>query len=81
MKEYGTTEEVATEALWNMVENAWTDMNKEYLTMTSIPSTLILHVINLSRMMETMFREIDGYTDSAILEKHISLLVEKPITF
>uniref|UniRef100_A0ACD5XSG2 Uncharacterized protein n=1 Tax=Avena sativa TaxID=4498 RepID=A0ACD5XSG2_AVESA len=81
MKEYGTTEEVASEALWNVVENAWTDMNREYLTMTSIPSSLLMHVINLSRMMETMFREIDGYTDSAILEKHISMLVQEPITF
>uniref|UniRef100_A0ACD6A1H1 Uncharacterized protein n=1 Tax=Avena sativa TaxID=4498 RepID=A0ACD6A1H1_AVESA len=81
MKEYGTTKEVASEALWDIVENAWNDMNKEYLTMTAIPATLLIRVINLARMMETMYKEIDGYTDSAILKKRISLLLQEPIAF
>ncbi|KAM3253617.1 hypothetical protein ACQJBY_047609 [Aegilops geniculata] len=81
MKEYGTTKDVASEALWEIVENAWKDMNKEYLTTTDIPSSLLIRVINLARMMETMYKEIDGYTDSVILENRISLLLEQPITF
>ncbi|CAM0948567.1 unnamed protein product [Alopecurus aequalis] len=81
MKEYETTKEVASEALWDDVEIAWKDMNEEYLTMTAIPAPLLILVINLARMMETMYKEIDGYTDSAILKKRISLLLENPIQF
>ncbi|XP_044392555.1 alpha-copaene synthase [Triticum aestivum] len=81
MKEYGTTKEVASEALWEVVENAWKDMNKEFLSVTDIPSSLLIRVINLAGMMETMYKEIDGYTDSAILKNRISLLLEQPMTF
>lgn len=81
MKEYGTTKEEASEVLWDVVENAWKDMNKEYLNRTDIPASLLVRVINLARMMETMYKEIDGYTDSAILKNRISLLLEKPISF
>uniref|UniRef100_A0A0D9VVG7 Uncharacterized protein n=1 Tax=Leersia perrieri TaxID=77586 RepID=A0A0D9VVG7_9ORYZ len=81
MKEYNTTKEEASEALWNDVENAWKDMNEEYLKLTSIPSSLLMLVINLARMMETMYKKIDGYTDSAILKEWISLLLVQPIPF
>ncbi|KAL6842182.1 hypothetical protein ACP4OV_028161 [Aristida adscensionis] len=81
MKEYKTTKEEASEVLWNTVENAWKSMNQEYLTMTSIPSTLLIRVINLARMMETMYKNIDGYTDSKILKEWISVLLDQPIPF
>ncbi|KAL5219008.1 hypothetical protein ABZP36_019692 [Zizania latifolia] len=81
MKEYDATEEEASEALWNDVENAWRDMNQEYLKLTSIPSSLLIQVINLARMMETMYKTIDGYTDSAALKEWISLLLAQPIPF
>ncbi len=80
MKEYDSTKEEAIKALWNDVENAWKDMNEEYLKLTSIPSSLLIQVINLARMMETMYKKIDGYTDSAILKEWISLLLVQPIT-
>jgi len=48
MKEYKTTKEEASEVLWGSVENAWKSMNNEYLTWTSIPSKLLIRVINLA---------------------------------
>uniref|UniRef100_J3LPZ0 Terpene synthase n=1 Tax=Oryza brachyantha TaxID=4533 RepID=J3LPZ0_ORYBR len=81
MKEYNSTKEEACKALWNDVENAWKDMNQEYLKLTSIPSSLLILVINLARMMETMYKKIDGYTDSAILKEWISLLLAQRIPF
>ncbi|RLN17669.1 hypothetical protein C2845_PM02G23470 [Panicum miliaceum] len=79
MKEYKTTKEEASEVLWGLVENAWKSMNHEYLTWTSIPSQLLIRVIKLARMMETMYKDIDGYTDSKILKKWISVLLDEPI--
>jgi len=81
MNEYKTTKEEASDVLWNSVEHAWKSMNHEYLTCTSIPSSLLIPVINLTRMMETMYKEIDGYTDSNILKEPISLLLDQPILF
>jgi (-)-germacrene D synthase len=81
MEEHKTTKEEASEVLWNEVENAWKSMNHEYLSLTSIPSTLLIRVINLARMMETMYTNIDGYTDSKILKKWIHMLLDEPILF
>ncbi|OEL34820.1 Beta-caryophyllene synthase [Dichanthelium oligosanthes] len=81
MKECEATKEEASKVLWDSVENAWKSMNHEYLTWTSIPPTLLIRVINLARMMETMYKDIDGYTDSKILKEWISILLDKPIPF
>ena len=81
MKEYRTTKEEASEVLWASVENAWKSMNHEYLTWTSIPSQLLIRVINLASMMETMYKDIDGYMDSKILKEWISVLLDQPIPF
>jgi len=68
MKEYKTTKEEASEVLWGSVENAWKSMNNEYLTWTSIPSQLLIRVINLARMMETInvqgHRRIHGFKNT-----------------
>lgn len=79
MKEYKTTKEDASEVLWNLVENACKSMNHEYLTLASIPHLLLIHIINLARMMETMYKNIDGYTDSKALKEWISLLLDQPL--
>lgn len=79
MKEFKTTKEEASGVLWNLVENAWKSMNHEYLTLTSIPPQLLVRVINLARMMETMYKNIDGYTDSKILKEWISILLDQPL--
>ncbi|OQU92401.1 alpha-copaene synthase isoform X1 [Sorghum bicolor] len=81
MNEYKTTKEEASDVLWNSVEHAWKSMNHEYLTWTSLPSSLLIRVINLARMMETMYKEIDGYTDSKLLKEWISKLLDEPIPF
>ena len=81
MKEYKTTKEEASEVLWGSVENAWKSMNNECLTWTSIPLKLLIRVINLARMMETMYKNIDGYTDSKILKEWIYVLLDQPIPF
>jgi hypothetical protein len=63
MKEYKTAKQEARRVLWGSVENAWKSMNHEYVTWISIPYQLLIRVINLARMMESMYKNIDGYTD------------------
>uniref|UniRef100_A0A0E0D2E0 Terpene synthase N-terminal domain-containing protein n=1 Tax=Oryza meridionalis TaxID=40149 RepID=A0A0E0D2E0_9ORYZ len=47
MKEYDSTKEEAIKALWNDVENAWKDMNEEYLKLTLIPSSLLIQSVSI----------------------------------
>jgi hypothetical protein len=56
-------------------------MNYEYMTLASVPAQLLIRTINLARMMETMYKNIDGYTDSEILREWISVLLDEPISF
>ena len=63
-----------------MVEEAWKIINQEVITLT-LPTPLVMRILNLARMMETMYRNIDGYTESIALKDYISLLLVEPVPF
>ena len=44
------------------IENAWKDINKEFLRPTAVPKPLLNHVLNLSRAMDVFHKGEDGYT-------------------
>ncbi|KAH7652867.1 Alpha-humulene synthase protein [Dioscorea alata] len=82
MKEYGDSWEEAKLRILGMVENAWMDINRECLRLNNmIPSYVLVRFVNLACMMETIYRNSDGYTESASLKKTISLLLVEPIIF
>ncbi|PRQ60985.1 putative gamma-muurolene synthase [Rosa chinensis] len=62
MKEYGVTEEEAKVALTKQVDNAWKDINKELLRINTIPRPLLFRVLNLTRVIEVLYKNEDGYT-------------------
>lgn len=71
MKEYGDSSEEAKLRILEMVENAWKDMNRECLRLNNmIQYYVVVRFVNLACMMETMYRNSDGYTESASLKKN-----------
>ncbi|XP_039115101.1 (-)-germacrene D synthase-like [Dioscorea cayenensis subsp. rotundata] len=78
MNEFGDSLEEAKARLLHLVEDAWKDINKECLHLT-IPSALLVRLVNLGCVMETIYRKVDGYTESSSLKNSISLLLVKPI--
>ena len=79
-REHGTTDEHAKEALWCMVENHWRSINKEFINNKSIPTSLLTRVINLARVMESMYREHDGYTQSSRIKDSIEKVLTECIS-
>nr|QBM78973.1 beta-cadinene synthase [Petunia x hybrida] len=78
MKEYGVSKQEAYIELQKKVTNAWKDINKELLRPAEVPVFVLERVLNLARVMDTMFKQEDGYTHSKGKVKNMinSLLVE-----
>jgi hypothetical protein len=44
------------------VVNAWKDINEECLKPTAVPTPLLERILNLSRVIDVIYKEEDGYT-------------------
>ncbi|CAL5405701.1 unnamed protein product [Camellia sinensis] len=64
MKQYGASEEEALVELQKRVTNGWKDINQECLCPTAVPMPLLLRVVNLARVINVLYKDKDGYTDS-----------------
>ncbi|KAK2984766.1 hypothetical protein RJ640_004591 [Escallonia rubra] len=80
MWEYGVSEEEACEKIRGMVEVAWQDINEECQKPESLPLPLLLPALNLARMMEVIYQQGDGYSNSTGRTKDIiKLLLVHPL--
>lgn len=77
MKEFGASSKVAREKLQAMVEEAWKDLNKEYLRRpTQVARSLIEIILNLSKAMEDIYKYNDTYTNSSTrMKDNVSLVL------
>ncbi|XP_059302461.1 sesquiterpene synthase 12-like [Lycium ferocissimum] len=64
MKEYGASKEEAYIEFHKEITNAWKDMNKALLRPTEVPMFVLERVLNCARVMDTLYKEGDGYTNS-----------------
>ena len=80
MKDYGVSREKTIEELLKMCENAWKDMTKESMIPAPVPMRLLTVAVNLSRIMEVMYKSLDTYTNSSNLKHHVISLLPIPIT-
>lgn len=79
MNQYGVTEEKAKTELMKQVNDAWKDINEEWLQAnTSIPKTLRWFILNLARSGEVIYKNEDVFTHSKTVLKSclVSLFVE-----
>ncbi|XXG83115.1 hypothetical protein AAC387_Pa10g0948 [Persea americana] len=77
MKENECTYDEACVKLQGKVERAWKDINKECLKPTPVPMPFLVRVVNLARVIEVLYQNRDGYTDSTheTKERILSVLV------
>ncbi|KAL3334817.1 hypothetical protein AABB24_031168 [Solanum stoloniferum] len=64
MKEYGTSKQEAYIKFQKEVTNAWKDINKEFFRPTEVPMFVLKRVLNFARVMDTLYKEEDGYTNA-----------------
>ncbi|XP_059638799.1 valerianol synthase TPS1B-like [Cornus florida] len=63
MKEHaGMSIEEVTSEFNRRIENAWKDINEECLKPNSISMNLLRRIVNLTRLMDVLFKNGDGYT-------------------
>ncbi|CBI31269.3 unnamed protein product, partial [Vitis vinifera] len=80
MKQYGVSEEQVYSEFHKQVENAWLDINQECLKPTAVPMPLLTRVVNLSRVMDVIYKEGDGYTHvGKVMKDNIGSVLIDPI--
>ncbi|KAM7490766.1 hypothetical protein LguiA_033687 [Lonicera macranthoides] len=78
MKQHSVTKEVAFIEFNKRISNGWKDMNQECLRPTSVPMALLERVLNLTRVLNIMYKDGDGYTHAKTRVKNAiaALLIE-----
>ncbi|XP_021723182.1 (-)-germacrene D synthase-like isoform X2 [Chenopodium quinoa] len=74
MKDYNMSREEVVQIFNKMVEDAWKELNEEFLIKSrpgddDLPKAVLKRVLNLARVVDALYKVIDGYTYSAKLIK------------
>ncbi|XP_023552098.1 (+)-gamma-cadinene synthase-like [Cucurbita pepo subsp. pepo] len=77
IEQYGCSEEEACVELHKQVVDAWKDVNEACLHPIAVPMPILMRTVNFSRVMNVIYSDEDGYTNSNGKTKFIieSLLV------
>ena len=62
MKQYGVLEEEAYNEFNKQAENAWKDINEEFLKPTAVPVVALNRILNLARVIDLLYKDEDAYT-------------------
>ncbi|KNA11925.1 hypothetical protein SOVF_130630 [Spinacia oleracea] len=74
MKDYNKSREEVVKIFNKMIEDAWKELNEELLIKSNpsdddLPKPVLKRVLNLARVVDALYKVIDGYTYSAKLIK------------
>ena len=80
MNEHDATKEEAYMEIRKIIENNWKDLNRGCLKPTTVPTVLLMPVLNLTRVAEFFYKDEDAYTFSKNnLKDVISMVLIDPI--
>uniref|UniRef100_M1CUL7 Sesquiterpene synthase 2 n=1 Tax=Solanum tuberosum TaxID=4113 RepID=M1CUL7_SOLTU len=80
MKEYGASKQEAYIKFQKEVTNAWKDINKEFFRPTEVPMFVLERVLNFACVMDTLYKEEDGYTNAkGKLKNMIDLILTESV--
>ncbi|CAA2990414.1 (-)-germacrene D synthase [Olea europaea subsp. europaea] len=81
IKEKGASKEDAFAVFQMQVMNAWKDINQECLNSDAVPMAVLLRVVNLTRVINLLYKDSDGYTNSKTkLKDFIMSILIQPAT-
>ncbi|KAL2496217.1 Alpha-humulene/(-)-(E)-beta-caryophyllene synthase [Forsythia ovata] len=79
MNQKSASKEEAFAEFQKQVMNAWKDINQECLRPT-VPMAILMRVVNLARVINLLYKEEDGYTNSKTkLKEYVTSLLVQPI--
>nr|TKS11203.1 hypothetical protein D5086_0000074780 [Populus alba] len=78
IRQYGLSEQEVYKEFHMQVVNAWKDINEECLKPTAVPMPLLERILNLSRVIDVIYKEEDEYTHvGEVMKNNIaSLLID-----
>ncbi|KAM2289844.1 hypothetical protein TB1_030017 [Malus domestica] len=62
MKQYGVSEQETIKVFNKQVVNLWKDINEELHRSTAVPMPVLMRVLNLTRVVDLLYKGDDGYT-------------------
>ncbi|XP_009346480.1 (-)-alpha-pinene synthase-like [Pyrus x bretschneideri] len=71
MKQYGVSEQETIEVFNKQVVNLWKDINEEFHRPTAVPMPVLMRVLNLTRVVDLLYKGEDGYTHVGKVVKDI----------
>ena len=78
MKQQRVSEGEVIKLFREKVFNAWKDVNQEFLKPTAVPIQILTRILNLSRVMDVIYKDDDGYTNSHVIKHYIDSLLLDP---
>lgn len=79
MKQQNTTRQDTINEFLKQVSNAWKNINEDFLNPTEVAKPLLMPALNISRVMDLLYKDEDGYTHSkGSTKNHIEALLLNP---
>ncbi|CAI9768293.1 unnamed protein product [Fraxinus pennsylvanica] len=76
----GASKEEAFSVFQKQVTNAWKDINLECLRPTPVQMAVLMRIVNLTRVMNLLYKDEDGYTSSKTKTKgFITTVLVEPV--
>ncbi|XP_048420081.1 (-)-alpha-pinene synthase-like isoform X2 [Pyrus x bretschneideri] len=71
MKQYDVSEQETLAAFNKQIVDMWEDINEELLRPTAVPEFVLVRVLNLTRVVDLLYKRGDGFTHVGKLTKDI----------
>ncbi|KAE8674437.1 Delta-cadinene synthase isozyme A [Hibiscus syriacus] len=81
INQYGASAQVAYDEFYKQINNAWKDINEEFLKPTAVSKSALDRVLNLARVIDLLYKDEDAYTHVGESAKtSITMLLIDPIS-
>ncbi|KAI3456990.1 hypothetical protein Pfo_013653 [Paulownia fortunei] len=81
MNQNGTSEKEAFAEFLEQVKKAWKDINQECLKPTRVSLPILMNVVNLTRLINLLYGDEDGFTNPTTKTKdYINCVLIEPVT-
>ena len=81
MKQYGVPDEEARAQVKKRVRNAWKDINQECLEPRPASMSILMHVVNLARVINLLYSDADCYTDPNKSKAWVKMVLIEPVVW
>ncbi|KAM1343361.1 hypothetical protein PS2_007499 [Malus domestica] len=62
MKQYGVSEQETVDVFKKQIMDLWKDINAEFFRPTSVSIHVLMRVLNLTRVVDLLYKKEDGFT-------------------